>query len=107
MLSVNRPWRHLTFLARFIKTARLPAVADHSDHTTSKAALELQEPTVTMVSQTAELIINIPNVPTENQYSANLFDAMDKVVNHKDLLNLLIGWNFVIVSIWSLAVWVN
>ena len=61
------------------------AVADHSDHTTSKAALELQEPTVTTVSQTAELVIDIPNVPTKNQYSANLFDAMDKVVNHEDV----------------------
>ena len=62
-----------------------PAVADQSDHTTSKVALELQEPTVTMVSQTAELVIDIPNVPIENQYSANLFDAMDKVVNHEDV----------------------
>ena len=63
-----------------------PAVTDQSDHTTSKAALELQEPTMTMVSQTVELVINIPNVTIENQYSAHLFDAMDKVVNHDDVL---------------------
>ena len=63
-----------------------PTIADQSDRTISKAALDLQEPTVTMVSQTAELVIDIPNVPTENQYSANLFDAMDQVVNHEDVL---------------------
>ena len=62
-----------------------PTEVDQSDHTTSKAALEPQEPTVTTVSQKAELVIDIPNVPIENQYSANLFDAMDKVVNHKDV----------------------
>ena len=62
-----------------------PTVTDQSDHTTSKAALELQEPTVTTVSQTAELVIDIPNVPIENQYGANLFDAMHKVVNHEDV----------------------
>ena len=55
------------------------------DHTTNNAALELQEPTVTTVSQAAELIIDRPTVPTENQYSENLLDAMDKVVNHKDV----------------------
>ena len=60
-------------------------VADQSDQTTSKVALELQEPTVTMVSQMAELVIDIPNVPIENQYSMNLLDAMDKVVNHEDV----------------------
>ena len=62
-----------------------PTEVDQSDHTTSKAALEPQEPTVTTVSQMVELIIDIPNVPIENQYSVNLFDAMDKVVNHKDV----------------------
>ena len=58
--------------------------ADQSDHTTSNAALELQEPIVTIVSQATELIIDRSNVSTENQHSANLFDAMDKVVNHED-----------------------
>ena len=54
-------------------------------HTTNNTALELQEPMVTTVSQATELIIDRPHVSTENQYSVNLFDAMDKVVNHVDV----------------------
>ena len=58
---------------------------DQSDHTTSNAVLELQEPIVTTWSQATDFVIDISNVPTENQYSANLLDAMDKVVNHEDV----------------------
>ena len=70
-----------------------PTEVDQSDHTTSKAALELQEPTVTTVSQMAEIVIDIPNVPIENQYSVNLFDALDKESTMKMYcsLNLPIG----------------
>ena len=58
---------------------------DQSDHTTSNVVLELQEPIVTTGSQATDFVIDISNVPTENQYSANLLDAMDKVVNHEDV----------------------
>ena len=60
--------------------------APHTEvHTTNNTTLELQEPMVTTVSQATELIIDRPHVSTENQYSVNLFDAMDKVVNHEDV----------------------
>ena len=58
---------------------------DQSDHTTSNAVLELQEPIVATGSLATDFVIDISNVPTENQYSANLLDAMDKVVNHEDV----------------------
>ena len=58
---------------------------DQSDHTTSNAVLELQEPIVTTGSQAIDLVIDSSNVPIENQHSANLLDAMDKVVNHEDV----------------------
>ena len=58
---------------------------DQRDHTTSKAVLELQEPIVTMGSYATDLIMDSSNVLTESQYSANLLDAMDKVVNHEDI----------------------
>ena len=59
---------------------------DQSDHTTSNAVLELQEPIITTGSQVTDFVIDISNVPTELQYSVNLLDAMDKVVNHEDVL---------------------
>ena len=91
--------------------------ADQSDHTTSNAALELQEPIVTTVSQATELIIDRPNVPIENQHIANLLDAMDKVVNHKDVsfaepsnwlkfcdcMDLITGWVSELVETVNLA----
>ena len=58
---------------------------DQSDHTTSNAVLELQEPIVTTGSQATEFVIDRSIVPIENQHSVNLLDAMDKVVNHKDV----------------------
>ena len=48
---------------------------DQSDHTTSNAVLELQEPIVTTWSQATDFVIDILNVPTENQYSANLLQV--------------------------------
>ena len=58
---------------------------NQGDHITNNTALELQESMVKTVSQATELIIDRPNVSTENQHSVNLFDAMDKVVNHEDV----------------------
>ena len=58
---------------------------DQSDHTTSNAALELQEPIVITGSQITDFVIDMSNVPTEPQHSVNLLDAMDKVVNHEDV----------------------
>ena len=58
---------------------------DQSDHTTSNAVLELQEPIITTESQITDFVIDMSNVPTELQNSANLLDAMDKVVNHEDV----------------------
>ena len=58
---------------------------DQSDHTTSNAVLELQEPIITTGSQITDFVIDMSNVPTELQHSANLLDAMDKVVNHEDV----------------------
>ena len=62
-----------------MNTAQFSEV-DQSDHSTSNAVLELQEPIITTVSQITDFVIDMPNVPTELQYSANLLDAMDKVV---------------------------
>ena len=47
--------------------------------------LELQEPTVAMVNQTSELILESPPVTTNNQDQVNLYDDMDKVTNHEDV----------------------
>ena len=58
---------------------------DQSDHTTSNAVLELQEPIIKTGSQITDFVIDMSNVPTELQYSVNLLDAMDKVVNHEDV----------------------
>ena len=58
---------------------------DQSDHTTSNAVLELQEPIITTGSQITDFVIDMSNVPTELQHSANLLDAMDKVVDHEDV----------------------
>ena len=58
---------------------------DQSDHTTSSAVLELQEPIITTGSHVTEFVTDRSNVPIENQHDANLLDAMDKVVNHKDV----------------------
>ena len=52
---------------------------DQSDHMTSNAVLELQEPIMTTGSQASDFVIDRSNVPIENQ------DAMDKVVNHEDV----------------------
>ena len=67
-----------------MNTAQFSEV-DQSDHSTSNAILDLQEPIITPVSQIRDFVIDMPNVPTEPQYSANLLDAMDKVVNHEDV----------------------
>ena len=94
-----------------------PIEIDQSDHTISNATLELQEPTVTTMSQMAELVIDILNVTMENQYSTNLFDAMDKVVGHKDVsfaeppnwlkfrdcMDLITGWVSELVETVNLA----
>ena len=58
---------------------------DQSDHTTSSAVLELQEPIVKTGSHATEFVIDISNVPIENHHNVNLLDAMDKVVNHEDV----------------------
>ena len=72
---------------------------------------------VTTVSQATELIIDRPHVSTENQYSVNLFDAMDKVVNHvdvsfadpvnwlkfRDCMDLITGWMSELVETVNLA----
>ena len=51
----------------------------------AKKLLELQEPTVSMVNQTSELILESPLITTNNQDQLNLYDAMDKVANHEDV----------------------
>ena len=58
---------------------------DQSDHTISSAALELQEPVITAGRQETEFITDGSNVPIGYQQTANLSDAMDKVVNHEDV----------------------
>ena len=47
--------------------------------------LELQEPTVSIVNQTSELILESPLITTDNQDQVDLHDAMDKVTNHEDV----------------------
>ena len=47
--------------------------------------LELQEPTVSTVNQTSELILESPPITTDNQDQVDLHDAMDKVTNHEDV----------------------
>ena len=47
--------------------------------------LELLEPTVSMVNQTSELILESPPITISNQDQVNLYDAMDKVTNHEDV----------------------
>ena len=47
--------------------------------------LELQEPTVSTVNQTSELILESPPITTDIQDQVNLYDAMDKVTNHEDV----------------------
>ena len=58
---------------------------DQTDHTISSAVLELQEPIITAGSQETEFVTDRSNVPIEYQQTANLSDAMDKVVNHEDV----------------------
>ena len=47
--------------------------------------LELQEPTVAMVNQMTELVFESPLGTTDNQNTVNLYDAMDKMINHEDV----------------------
>ena len=61
------------------------AQTDQIEHTPINTVLELQEPIVTTVNQATEFVIDSSNVPTVDQHNANLFDAMDKVVNHEDV----------------------
>ena len=66
-----------------------PPQADFLANTT----LELQEPTVMTVNQTTELILESPLVTTNDQSTKNLSDAMDKIINHKDVsFNEPINW---------------
>ena len=88
-----------------------------SDYTMNNTTLELQEPMVTMVNQATELIINRPHGSTENQDRGNLFDAMDKVVDHEDVsftepafwlkfhdcMDLITGWVSELVEMVNLA----
>ena len=51
----------------------------------TRNSLELQEPTVSMVNQTSELILESPPITTNNQDQLNLYDVMDKVTNHENV----------------------
>ena len=47
--------------------------------------LELQEPRVSTVNQTSELILESPPITTDYQDQVDLHDAMDKMTNHEDV----------------------